>query len=320
MAAGGRSSIDYVLSSPVLMNLITAFEVCHRIESDHMPLVVSMVLPKLATPSSINPETFVNYERLKRIHWNSRTIEAVSEIFKEACALTVINDLANSTTIENALVNYGKIISIVSNKTATYINPTRGRNSWFDKSCLIEKKNLRQIFQLALNSPEENFRPYLKARVEFYKYIEDKKKAFYQQNWADLDRDLNSNDTKTFWIAVRRHLNNNLKLSSPGIQPQIWVSYFTNKMQTKSIDNIVVIANPSIIWSPVSPDEVYQLILKLKSAKSPGYDTITAEVLKHCPELWSKALANLFTLVNNTGVIPTSWKDSIIIPIFKKRR
>lgn len=68
----------------------------------------------------------------------------------------------------------------------------------------------------------------------------------------------------------------------------------------------------------VEPDEITGLINKLKMWKLPRPDGIPAELLKFNVKWWSQLLVHLFTSMDQSGVIPDSWLNLIIIPIFKK--
>jgi hypothetical protein len=74
--------------------------------------------------------------------------------------------------------------------------------------------------------------------------------------------------------------------------------------------------------SPLVPEpslvEVEIAIGKLKSYKSPGTDQIRAELIKAgCETLYSE-IHRLVCSIWNKEELPQQWKESIIIPIYKK--
>uniref|UniRef100_A0A670HYS7 Reverse transcriptase domain-containing protein n=1 Tax=Podarcis muralis TaxID=64176 RepID=A0A670HYS7_PODMU len=71
-------------------------------------------------------------------------------------------------------------------------------------------------------------------------------------------------------------------------------------------------------WRPVTVEEVHTLIGNLKSGKAPGKDFIPAELITSNQHWWAPLLAALFTVVNNSGKVPYSWKHAIVVPIFKR--
>jgi len=60
-------------------------------------------------------------------------------------------------------------------------------------------------------------------------------------------------------------------------------------------------------------------IAKLKNHKSPGIDQIQAELIKAGVRTICSAIHKLIMSIWNKEVLPEEWKESIIVPIFKKR-
>ena len=59
-------------------------------------------------------------------------------------------------------------------------------------------------------------------------------------------------------------------------------------------------------------------IKKMKDNKSPGVDGIPPKLLKEIVEQISTALAKVFILSIEEGMVPSEWKDANIKPLFKK--
>jgi hypothetical protein len=64
--------------------------------------------------------------------------------------------------------------------------------------------------------------------------------------------------------------------------------------------------------------EVEIVIGKLKSYKSPGTDQIPAELIKEGGETLYSEIQRLICCIWNKEELPQQWKESIIIPIYKK--
>ena len=64
-------------------------------------------------------------------------------------------------------------------------------------------------------------------------------------------------------------------------------------------------------------DEIYQSINLLKNGKACGQDGISAEFYKCTKELISPYLLLLFNNVLDSGVMPKTWCESVITPIYK---
>jgi hypothetical protein len=59
-------------------------------------------------------------------------------------------------------------------------------------------------------------------------------------------------------------------------------------------------------------------IEKLKSHKSPGIDQIPAELIKADSRTIRSAIHKLIVSIRNKEQLPEKWKESIIVPIYKK--
>ncbi|XP_072051878.1 uncharacterized protein [Amphiura filiformis] len=66
-----------------------------------------------------------------------------------------------------------------------------------------------------------------------------------------------------------------------------------------------------------SPGEIVKLISKLNNNSAAGVDGITAVMLKNTAVSVSPILCKIFNLSISTGVTPSAWKLSRVIPIFK---
>src|SRR5215469_16281959 len=64
--------------------------------------------------------------------------------------------------------------------------------------------------------------------------------------------------------------------------------------------------------------EVELAISKLKNHKSPGVDQIPAELIKHGGRTICCAIHKLIISIWNKEELPDEWKESIIVPIYKK--
>jgi hypothetical protein len=59
-------------------------------------------------------------------------------------------------------------------------------------------------------------------------------------------------------------------------------------------------------------------IEKLKRYKSPGSDQIPAELIQAGGEILLSAIHKLINCVWNKEELPDQWKESIIVPVYKK--
>ena len=85
------------------------------------------------------------------------------------------------------------------------------------------------------------------------------------------------------------------------------------------IENNHNLDNNEYLNSPITPAEIEKCINKLKNSKSPGTDNIINEYIKQTKQLLLPVYTQLFNIILDTGIIPTSWVKGIIVPIYKNK-
>ena len=75
----------------------------------------------------------------------------------------------------------------------------------------------------------------------------------------------------------------------------------------------------NILNSPITEDEILCAVKNLKNNKASGYDNIVDEHIKHTIHMMMPIYCKLFYLILNTGKIPNSWSEGIILPIYKNK-
>ena len=71
--------------------------------------------------------------------------------------------------------------------------------------------------------------------------------------------------------------------------------------------------------SPVSEAETERTPIGIKCGKAVGSDEIPVEVWKCLGQLGVVTLCKLFNRIMTTECIPSAWRNSILVPIFKEK-
>jgi hypothetical protein len=100
-----------------------------------------------------------------------------------------------------------------------------------------------------------------------------------------------------------------------------WQKYFSQLLNVHGVDDVrraeVHTAEPLV--SEPSAFEVDLAIEKLKRHKSPGTDHIPAELIKAGGRTIPGVIHKLIISIWNKEELSEEWKESIIVPIYKKR-
>jgi hypothetical protein len=99
-----------------------------------------------------------------------------------------------------------------------------------------------------------------------------------------------------------------------------WKNYFCQLLNVHGINGVrqteIHTAEP-LVPEPTS-SQVAIAIEKLKRYKSPGIDQIPAEMIQAGGNTLSSEIHKLINYIWNKEEFPEQWKESIIVPIYKK--
>lgn len=69
--------------------------------------------------------------------------------------------------------------------------------------------------------------------------------------------------------------------------------------------------------APVTIEEIQKLIKNLRNGKSPGPDNIGPGLVKEAPSVLCEPLSYIYNLSLSSGIVPSSLKVAMVIPIHK---
>ncbi|EYB82884.1 hypothetical protein Y032_0348g3176 [Ancylostoma ceylanicum] len=98
-----------------------------------------------------------------------------------------------------------------------------------------------------------------------------------------------------------------------------WRAYFAHLLNEEFPRKTNFLGEPLV--EPVQPwtvDEVRKAVKKMKVGKAPGPDGIPTEAWRSLGKLGLQWLTKFFNNITRSTKIPEAWKDSIIVPIFKR--
>lgn len=211
---------------------------------------------------------------------------------------------------------------------------------WFDESeTLVEKEleNKRKAHERLLTSPasEALKKQYQEARQKCQHEIRRIREEWWNKKINELQEYANKNDTYNLYRGItsivgpiRKPLNiienkNGIKLSNKEDRLDRWREHFQhvfNQQTTVRLEDLEI--NPILTEVPSderpSEGEITTAINQMKNRKSPGSDAITAEIIKGGNTLSVKMLHEVFGKIWEEKTVPQEWRNSEIVPIFKK--
>ena len=141
-------------------------------------------------------------------------------------------------------------------------------------------------------------------------------------------------DTKTYWSVLNRILNKKAFIAIP---PLLENGLFVTNIKTKAtilndyfikqcctvetssyLPPIAPKCNVTLESLFIDPDKLLRLLRSLDPQKSHGDDGISITMIKLCDEAIIEPLCMIYRKCLETGVYPSAWKKSNVVPIRKK--
>ena len=166
-----------------------------------------------------------------------------------------------------------------------------------------------------------------RGKREYYHKLFDKVKSDLKGTWKVINNVLNKTKKKNpcdklrnenVLIEDKQHIANSFNdyFSTIGsklienLPPCPKGKHFTNFMKNKSVK--------SMFFSPVTENDIINVVTNLKSKKSTGNDDIDSTVVKRCIHLITLPLTHIFNASFEQGIFPKDFKLAKVIPVYKK--
>ena len=103
---------------------------------------------------------------------------------------------------------------------------------------------------------------------------------------------------------------------------ELFNNYFTSVFTHEDLSSIPVLQtddqSPLIGSLHITPETVFNKLVKLKSGKSPGPDGWPTQLIKQMAEYICVPLSILFNKSLDSGVLPEEWKSAHVTLVHKK--
>ena len=334
----GNSVVDYfVVSSDLATKNNMHFEVSSRIESSHMPIILTM---ESQCAHATKESDILQKESMTKVKWDPDKKEIfVEKMNSDEAKEKLQNAFAElDTDVESALNTFTDTLLNAGQcmRRRTWFNTCseRDTNKWFDRQCQAKKREARSALnRFQRTGSDTDKAAYQQKRSEYKSLIADKKKQYktsVHQTLVNHKR----NATK-FWQTVQNARRKKTKHADISIEN--WKTHFDKVLndnaaqpQANEFENANVYESDTQTMNetetnfipeldnPISEDEVRDAIKNLKVGKASGLDEICGEFLKYSENLIIPFLTKLFNKLYDTSVFPSEWCKSVIIPLFKK--
>ena len=176
----------------------------------------------------------------------------------------------------------------------------------------MEKKAKNYYFNGQLRGAHDNVRKKWKILREAANLGDRKTKNIISKLTVENDEISFDKDPKKICNTLNRHFTTiGAKTAAKCSTSKRSNNFFKVSHSNKAQPN-------SLFFEPVTAAEVESFIRSLRGGCAPGLDNYSVELLKEIAEYIIKPLEHIFNTSLTTGIFPSRFKESKVIPLFKK--
>ncbi|KAK9881036.1 hypothetical protein WA026_014379 [Henosepilachna vigintioctopunctata] len=193
------------------------------------------------------------------------------------------------------------------------------KTPWFRKEMKEKFKQRRKAYlDYRSQKTEESLQRYKKIRNETKDVVRRAKSEYWISFSRGLDTDFYGIQ-KQIWRLLRQQKKEvNELVEAKHIEESKWIKYLTELYQNDNLEDNQPINITISDDITITSEDVRETLSKLKNHKSPGHNQIPNELLKYGGEILISQITSLSNKILLGQKVPTAWKTSSIIPMFKR--
>ena len=275
-----------------------------------------------------------------QITYRKRIINSINiERFKQALHDHNLNSILNISDVNIATSTFHNEFTTVYNKCfpiKVYKRKYSANKPWLSNGIKESIKRKNYLYKVFLKSPSnENLNVYKQYRNKLHSLIRKAEREHYYNLLL-----VNKNNLKKTWGIMKNVINK----KKQSLKPDYFLhnsNKITDKKEiaTRFNDFFINIGNSlaskipssnksaesfltgkfskSLFLSPVTNNEVINILKQLKSNSSPGWDDLSTMVVQASHVIILDVLVHIINLSLNQGIFPDILKIAKVIPLFK---
>lgn len=299
-----------------IVDKVEEFKVDVRVDSDHMPLCITIGREENREQEEEGEEEEAVEQTRMVLKWDEEAIQRYMENTEEMQEGEFqeeenVEDMWQKLKIwvKNAMIK--KEIKIKKRKL--------GHKDWWDRSCTKKKREVKSWYRKWRKGRLSRER-YVKARKEMkelYVRRQQKKREEEEEKLRRLKK-----ETEVWRYINSRRSEREWKDNSIG--KEVWRKHFMKLLEgVENLDNdreeyLNEERGESEGEAELEEEEIRRVVKNMKKKKAAGVDGILMEAWKYAgARVWRK-FVELMKRIWKEGAVPTDWKTSIIVPLYKK--
>ena len=348
----GDTCIDYIMTPEVIYQQVTeciVSEYAPLNTSDHVPVGITLKTGGL-------PSGAVQDERASKIRWDKMTSEALNHRYVMPLGrdLEALNNRYEGVVLDEAGVEglMSEIIRLIKHH-AKVIPRSKYKGNvkpyWCPELTALKRQKIHAYRNWCEAGKPRNpdnpmYRANKVAKNLFRKRI---KRISKEYDGRKIDEAIKSAelDHSVFWKMLKRE-KDGPKIKTPSIKSpdslvvhdvtdilRVWETHFSSlgtPVESENFDRAHFNHVSDVVrdwiserdWdvfsdAPFTVEEVRKGISTLNSGKTPGYDEVSKEHLKHAGLPMCKVLVTLYNSIQQTEYIPINFRRGVQVPLYK---
>lgn len=236
----------------------------------------------------------------------------------------------NLDAVENILLSTAKrCLKIkIPKKRRSKISSNK---KWFDKECRYKRHELQKLANQKHRNPLSNTlrEEYHNVLKQYKNLLKHRRNEYYSNKICELENTVENSNNKSFWNCLKS-IDDTLKETyTPPISEGKWMSHFQslhlneslNEHQEAIIDKLQnaedITTRAHSLDYLITENKIRIAARKLKNNKSSFSDKIKNEMIKFSLNELMPVSLKLFNTIFDLGIMPQTWCDGLITPIFK---
>ena len=320
----GNSVVDYLVTSSCALENVMKFQVGDFLPwlSDHCPIYFTLELhsslfnnPVTEAPRKTAPKQYVWPAEEKQKYMNSLQSQYFQTKLDRFSEVDLSDPNLAVSYITDVLIDAAEKTKLKSVKRNIDKDPP-----WFNDSCHDIKDNIKRLGKKVKKEPKNDHirRELFSEKKKLKNQVKKNKTEFKKQLMEEMKQ--SNNDSKKFWKLLDKfEKRNDDTMFKTGIKDQRWLSHFKSVFQSTDGDKSLPknTAEKGELDFEISLSELKIGAYVLRLGKSPGFDSISNEMLLCLLDSRPEILKTLFNSILRNPRAIDKWSISMINPIHK---
>lgn len=304
----GESVIDYAIANIEMREKVESMKIEWRVESDHLPLVVTVTAGGVKKPRKARKTKMV-------CDWS----KVGTGIYKKEMEKA---EIATGETVEERLGRIKEVVRKAMVKKEVRIGRGEGKNRWWDEECKEMKRQLRESFR-KWRRGKCNKQTYRECKKTYEVMCEEKRE---KEREKMLNEAMSARTEAEVWKIVNKE-RKTWKGVDEGIGMEEWSEYFRDLLngyeefqgqEREGESGKGKTQENKEERRDIELEEVWKVVKDLKEGKAAGADELQNEIWKYGGKKLLVAIGELFNKVWRGEGFPKEWQEGLIVPIRKK--